>query len=792
MVAKHPKYFLFLFCFSFVFSLHAQKTKKDSLFLLLNSVTSDSIKSDVFHQLFLETDSVKYAKQGYELAKKSNDKNNIAISLLDIGRWYYFSGREDIAFNYLIKSIKIAEEIKNKKVLKNAYRILGFIYRPKEPLKAKEYYEKSLKICEETGDEMSASYALSAIGNIYEGIYDPSGSGNKKALEYYIKSLNIRTKKGSDSEIASSLNETSRIYDELGMHTQALEYRIKGLALAEKVNDINNQVYLNNVIGNDYANRLHDHKTGLNYQLKAFELGQKMENNHDVLYNIARQIALCYNALGDYKNASKYFIIRGEYFDSLQIKTKINDYNLSNIKIGLEKELEKQKLLLKDSQILNERANTEKQTALRNLFFIGFFIVLALIAFLFRGFKIKQNLNRELSIKNKKIETAYRSLSKSESNFKQITETINDVFYLYNIKEKKYEYVSPNCTEVLGLTPSYFYEGKSTKVIVHKDDLALVIDANVKIDNGIPYDIEYKIVFDGNIKWIAEKSTPIYDSNGLLIKNSGVCRDITKRKIAEEALRKKNKDITDSIIYARTIQDAVLVPEEKIQKKLNDFFILSKPKDIVSGDFYFYKETKNGILVAVADCTGHGVPAGFMSMIGNAFLNEIINANEYYTPAQILNELRDKIISSLHQKTVDSDSKDGMDIALLYFNTDMTKVQFAGAFNPLYLIKKNQLIEYKADSFPIGIHVFDQVTPFTNNFIDLEKGDSLYIFTDGYIDQFGGPKGRKLMKKQFQEILLSVQNKKMIEQKSILENDFQEWKGQLDQIDDVMIFGIKI
>ena len=372
---------------------------------------------------------------------------------------------------------------------------------------------------------------------------------------------------------------------------------------------------------------------------------------------------------------------------------------------------------------------------------------------------------------------AYQTLAVSEGNFKLITDTINDVFYLYNIVRKKYEYISPNSETLFGLKPDYFYKGKSMKLIVHKEDLQLVIDANTKVDSGEAYDIEYRILVDDKIKWIAEKSSPIFDKYGALVRNSGICRDITLRKANAELIARKNKDIMDSILYARTIQDAVLVPKKEIAAKLKDFFILSKPKDIVSGDFYFYKETKKGVFLAVADCTGHGVPAGFLSMIGNAFLNEIITLNENVTPAQVLDELSDMIIKSLNQNRTDSESKDGMDIAVVYFENNTPFIQYAGAHNSLYVVRDGELNDHKADLFPVGISETGAVAPFKNNTIKLQKGDALYIFSDGYADQFGGDQGRKFMKRQLKDLFVEIYAKPMSEQEEILDTTFTKWKG---------------
>jgi len=787
---KKITYFLVLFCLSFF--TNAQINKTDSLYSLLKTEKYDTNKVKLLHQLFLQTDSIDLANQGLELAKTIGFKKGIAQALLDLGRYYYFNEKQDLSLDYLIKASKEAEKIGNKKILAGTYRYIGFIYRNSDFYTAEEYYNKSLKMCEEIGDEISASYALSAIGNIYEGGFKGSSKNNKKAIDFYLRSLAIREKKGTYDEIAASLNETSRAYDQIGLHNKALELRIKGLKIAEKAGSTENIVYLCHVLGNDYIKRLNDLKTGLDYQLKAYRIGKSLKNNYDVEYDISKVIAATYYSMGDLKRSNEFYRESQILNDSISAIKARSLVNLSEIKHELVTVLEKQKLLLKDSEILKVKAEAEKQTILRNAFLIGFALIFILAIFVYKENRQKQKVNKELDLSYKEIETAYKTLAISENKFKQITETINDVFYLYNIIEKKYEYISPNCKTLFGLESDYFYQGKSTKVVVHKDDLTLVVNANVKIDAGISYEIEYRIILNDNIKWVAEKSSPIFDENGILVRNSGICRDITLRKFNEEAIRKKNKDITDSILYARTIQDAILVPKEEIAKQLSDFFILSKPKEIVSGDFYFYKETKNGVIIAAADCTGHGVPAGFLSMIGNAFLNEILGADDSLSPAKILDQLSEKIIKSLNQNRTDSESKDGMDIAVLRLDKENSSVQFAGAQNALYHIYNGNLNEIKADMFPVGINDTNTLTPFTNNTIKLNKGDALYIFSDGFHDQFGGPDGRKFMKKQMKELLLSIQDKKMSDQEKILDKTFTDWKGRTNQLDDVLVIGIRI
>ena len=202
-------------------------------------------------------------------------------------------------------------------------------------------------------------------------------------------------------------------------------------------------------------------------------------------------------------------------------------------------------------------------------------------------------------------------------------------------------------------------------------------------------------------------------------------------------------------------------------------------------------DNKDYIFVAAADSTGHGVPGAFMSMMGVSFLNDIVNVEGITEPNQILNNLRQKIISTLWQTGKEGESRDGMDMALCVFTKDMKKVFFAGAYNPLYLVRSGELIEYKADKMPVGVHP-KQDLQFMVQLIDLQVGDNLYIFSDGFVDQFGGPDGRKFMAKPFKQLLTSIHNHPMNEQKKILEDTLDKWQAHHDQVDDVLVIGIAV
>ena len=291
--------------------------------------------------------------------------------------------------------------------------------------------------------------------------------------------------------------------------------------------------------------------------------------------------------------------------------------------------------------------------------------------------------------------------------------------------------------------------------------------------------------------------------------------EVERQKIVAEEqkliIEEKNHEITDSINYAKRIQTAVLPTEEEFKKSFTDSFVLFKPKDIVSGDFYWFTKTKTEIntrrggeirggfveqekeliIYVTADCTGHGVPGGFMSMLGTSLLNEIINERKFHDPSKALDMLREKIINDLKQTGVSGENKDGMDLVLTVYDLKNKKLTYSAANNGFYILRNGNLLEYKADKQPIGYYG-DAMKPFTKTEIQLEDGDCIYTFTDGYADQFGGPKGKKFKYKTLENKLLDIYQLPMSEQKIILDDVIESWRGDLEQNDDICLIGVRI
>ncbi len=263
--------------------------------------------------------------------------------------------------------------------------------------------------------------------------------------------------------------------------------------------------------------------------------------------------------------------------------------------------------------------------------------------------------------------------------------------------------------------------------------------------------------------------------------------EVEKQK---EQLEWKNREITDSITYARNIQQALLPSNAEMNEWVTDFFILNLPKNIVSGDFYWVHKTERKTYYVVGDCTGHGVPGGFMTMLGLSFLEDIVVAKGVSNPGDILNELRDRISSALNQKGVIGENKDGMDISLFTIDETTMFLEYSGAYNDLFISRANELITLKAMRQPCGYSHASK--PFETMTFELKRGDTIYAMSDGYADQFGGEFGKKFRIKNVLQLLLLINQEPLEKQKQMLLRYFEDWKGDLEQVDDVLLMGVRV
>jgi PAS domain S-box-containing protein len=379
-----------------------------------------------------------------------------------------------------------------------------------------------------------------------------------------------------------------------------------------------------------------------------------------------------------------------------------------------------------------------------------------------------------------------------------ILEKLNSLIVVVN-QVGKVEYVSPSAKRILGFEPEQLMgEGwwnLTRDNVDEREDIKHLALQQLKQDSllaSVPYERVLKTAAGGE-RWILWNT-----SKGPLNTLVGIGHDITDRKKAEQRLIEKNreleqhnKDMVDSITYASRIQEAILPDVQKIKETFKDAFVLYLPKDVVSGDYYFFYRKLNKVFVAAVDCTGHGVPGALMSIIANGVLKEVIVKKGIEEPSEILYALDEELDYAINRQNNDNVTNDGMDVSLGVFDLEKNTLTYSGAFRPMLLVRNSEIIEFEGNRYPIGFYG-DVKKEFVSRSIDLLENDTFYFFTDGYCDQFGGELKKKFNRKRFKELLLSAQQMEMEEQESFLQYALLNWRQEEEQMDDILVMGIKI
>jgi PAS domain S-box-containing protein len=411
----------------------------------------------------------------------------------------------------------------------------------------------------------------------------------------------------------------------------------------------------------------------------------------------------------------------------------------------------------------------------------------------------------------KKLKSSGGKTEKEITNYRSIIDQANDALIVIDIVDGRIHQTNPSAAELLGYTQEEILKKKLFDL--HPKEMlerSSSVVADVWEKKGLIYkDIPF-VKKNGELLPVecSAKVAPFAGRPAIVI----YARDITERLKMENEIalqsgiiEQKNKDITDSINYAKRIQEAILPTEEEMKEVFDEYFVYYRPKDIVSGDLYWAStttttpaqgESKKVSLIAAIDCTGHGVPGAFMSIVGHTILEQTLTDPSVNNPGQALDYLTQGVIRTLKQKAGDDFSiKDGMDIALCAYDHEGMELQFAGANNPLYLVRNGELTQYSGDKQPIGAYIKDQ-KPFTSNVIKLQKGDCIYIFTDGLADQFGGPRGKKFKYKQLQQTLIDNHKLPMSAQREAMHTALEAWMNydgeRYEQTDDILLIGFRV
>jgi PAS domain S-box-containing protein len=359
------------------------------------------------------------------------------------------------------------------------------------------------------------------------------------------------------------------------------------------------------------------------------------------------------------------------------------------------------------------------------------------------------------------------------------------------------EYVSPSAENMLGFAPEKLLgDGWLTYTRADENERINVVRDLIKIRKGLKHNVSYERLLrtaSGGQKWIHWNT--VASPEGKLI---GIGYDITRRKQREdllarktEDLRNRNQEVESGLRYAQRIQSAILPDVKELKRVFSDAFVFYKPKDIVSGDFWWMHETDDAIFTAVVDCTGHGIPGALMSVLAHSIFREVFLNRNLSDPAELLNEIDKELFIALNREHSHKPYPDGMDVALCGFDKRSNRLDFAGAYRPLVIARNGALIEYAASRYPIGYYC-DVQKQFTTWSCELQKGDCIYLFSDGYADQFGGEKEKKLNKRGFRELLNTIQSMNGEEQHGYLEYALLNWKQDYEQTDDITVMGLRV
>lgn len=677
------------------------------------------------------------------------------------------------------KSLKLNPSESVKKVFLSEYSTalnnIGFIEQMRgKPNLALYYFKRSLGYSILLKDHSSIATAYNNIG------YNLIHLGNtSEALDYYNKSLLENTKYGTKERIIASLIVMGDQYGQMNDYKNAIHYFNKALSMAASAGLKENVAVIYNQIGKVYQKDLKIKEATKSY-LKSLEIYTKIKDIDG--------IASCYNNLG-----TNYYAT-GEYNDALlNFKKSLALRNSGNSSFSMHSTLVNigvtyLKLSQKDSAFsyLNRSISLAEKLGNKQLAFSS----LNRLANIYFNDKDEKNA---LIYARKSLEVARQTgypeyIKEAADQMRKVNirrKNFEEAYNMYKLYIEMRDSLNNLETQKAGINSRlrYEYDLKTVADSVKISEERKLNEAELKQEKGRKY-----ALFGGLIVF-AVFAAFMYNRYKKTQKQKVIIELKEKEtQLQKELLQEKNKEILDSINYAKRLQEAIL-PSLKIwETELPGSFVYYEPKDIVAGDFYWIEKCGSKIYFAAADCTGHGVPGALVSVVCCNALNRVVKELLIQQPNLILEKVRELVIETFENS--EKEVNDGMDISLCCLDLSSNLLTWAGANNPLWIVQENVLIEIKADKQPIGKHTITK--PFTHHELTLKQGNSIFIFTDGVPDQFGGPKGKKFKYKQLEQIILQSSHLPPSEQKNEIAHAFKQWKGSLEQVDDVCVIGVKL
>jgi serine phosphatase RsbU (regulator of sigma subunit) len=745
--------FLFLLLSSSLFG--GNPGKVDSLLSVLRNAPNDTGKVNTLKLLSTEyrtEDTLKaldYAKQSMDLARKLGFVKGVGNAYVRMGSVYKHQKNFGKAISYYKQALSEFEKAKDTRDRIQTLSDIAGIYKQQASYDdAYDYYTRLMVLADQAKDTAGLIDAHGGYANLYRyrGDY-------VRSLNYYLSAIRLAEAFGDKSAEAGLLTNMAIIYSYQHNMPEEIRIRQRAMAIYEETKDSMNMILGGNNIGEIYYEQGNKAKAleMYNRSLKIIELIGEKRANYKYIGQTYEQFGIVAFDDGDYTRAREYYQKSLDYMIRGKEKKAISSCygSMADVAIALKKWDEAQDWLMK-----------------------------------------KLELSKDIEYKQGETD-AYMLLAKvmsGKGDFKKAYE------YQSEYLRMQQEILNEKSTEQLAEMQTRFDTEKKEKELQQQTAQIEQQDREVRQRTIIMYSfIGISAVFLV-LAFFSMRQYRMKKRAFTLLQGQNREMMMLNEQISfqKEIIEEKNKDITDSIHYAKHIQEAILPPDDLVYEYLKESFILYKPKDIVSGDIYWLHKTEEKIFFAAVDCTGHGVPGALMSVLGYSALNTLVSENPAMKPADVLNNLADSIRETFKHQYLQEQINDGMDIALCSLDRKNMTLSFSGAKSPLCVVRGEELIEVKGDKQAIEGRAVSTVSPFTHTEMKVQSGDCIYVFSDGYNDQFGGSKGKKFKYSQLKALLLSIASKPMHIQKNIMLQTLEDWKGNLQQVDDILLIGVRV
>lgn len=647
-----------------------------------------------------------------------------------------------LARNFGENALELSRKIDYKEGIALSTMYIGIVAKTQsEYNEALRRFREALQIYESLNNEEGIAKCSNNLGNVFreQGLQED-------ALKYYLKALEIFESQGNKEQISILYNNIALVHYELGNNSKSLEFHQKSLRIKQDLNDLPGISASYNNMGTVFRN-LNETDKALEMFRNSLKLDEQLNDKYGIAVSL-NNIGLIYYSRNNFEDALTH------YYKALEVSRSVDFKDgmaLAMIGIG---------------DVYNDQGKYRDA-----------------LSFFERSLAISKESNIRSRIKD-----SYAGIAKAYYGLRDYQRAYD---YFREFSMLKDSMLNEESTSIIARIQETYNSEKKDRQIELLEKNRQIQEADLKRKNTTIYSLYAGITLVLLLVFFIYKN---YREK----QKANVALSAAYRQIEE-----KNKDITDSINYARKIQTAILPDQNQFRNVFPDSFILYKPKDIVSGDFYYFTTVEDGYIVAACDCTGHGVPGAFMSMIGNDLLNHIILEKRIYQPARILEELNEGVANALKQGFDESETneqglRDGMDIAICLISRDRSKVVFSGAHRPLFVVNAELAYEVKPDKISIGGRHSDGEVKFTENIISVASGDVIYMYSDGYVDQFGGLEGKKFMSRRFKDLLAELNSRSNKEMpleshREKLESELHTWMGSHNsQVDDILVMGIRI